>query len=104
MRIIYGVCGEGLGHVFEAIETVNFLQREGHIVKVITYGDRAHEILKPFNPTNGGGVLLYSDSEGFSLPLTIFKNLNLIGFYIKNWRRLKKEIVEFKPDVFISAF
>ena len=51
MKIVYGVSGEGLGHVFEAIEMVTRLKREGHSVKVLTFGDRAMHALAAFSPT-----------------------------------------------------
>ncbi|MEI6238441.1 MAG: glycosyltransferase family protein [bacterium] len=104
MKIIYGVSGEGLGHVFEAIEIIAALKREGHTVKVITYGDRAYSFLNSFKPIRIEGVELHTTSKGFSIWLTFFRNLHIIGFYIRNWSRLKKEIIDFKPDVFITAF
>ncbi len=105
MKIIYGVSGEGLGHVFEAMELASRLKSEGHTVKILTYGERAFAFLRPFDVLCIEGVHLEVTSRGgFSLPLTFLKNLHIIGFYVKNWTRLKKEISDFKPDVFITAF
>ena len=50
MNIVYGVSGEGLGHVFEAKEIIVRLRKEGHAVKVLTYGDRAVASLSEFDP------------------------------------------------------
>jgi uncharacterized protein (TIGR00661 family) len=104
MKIIYGVSGEGLGHVFEAIELISHLRREGHAVKVLTYGDRAFNFLRPFDAIRIEGVHLEVTRRGFSPWLTFLKNVRIIGFYLKNWSRLKKAISDFKPDVFITAF
>jgi len=103
MNIVYGVSGEGLGHVFEAIEIASRLKREGHNVRVLTYGDRAYNSLAAFNPTRIEGVHLYFNSEGMSLFDTVFKNLRIFPFYVRNWRRLRRELLEFRPDVFITS-
>ncbi len=104
MRIVYGVSGEGLGHVREAIEIASMLQREGHVVKVLTYGDRACASLAEFHPTRIEGLPLYFDEKGLSLVQTIGKNLHCIPFYLRNWGRLKKELRAFRPDVFLTAY
>jgi uncharacterized protein (TIGR00661 family) len=104
MNIVYGVSGEGLGHVFEAIEIASRLKREGHSVKVLTYGDRAFNSLSAFNPTRIEGIHLYFNPEGMSLFDTVFKNLRIFPFYAGNWGRLRRELREFQPDVFITAY
>jgi len=105
MKIIYGVSGEGLGHVFETLELVSRLKCEGHTVKILTYGDRAFSFLGPLGASRIEGVHLEVTPKGdVSIVHTFFKNLHIVGFYIKNWRRLKKEISDFEPDVFITAF
>jgi uncharacterized protein (TIGR00661 family) len=104
MNIVYGVSGEGLGHVFEAIEIVRRLRREGHRVKVLTYGERAIKSLAPFEPTPIEGIHLYFNPGGMSLWDTVFKNLKIFPFYFRNWGRLKRELKEFRPDVFITAY
>ncbi len=104
LNIVYGVSGEGLGHVFEAIEIITRLKREGHRVKVLTYGDRAVVSLRAFNPTRIEGVHLYFNSKGMSLFDTVFKNLRCFPFFARNWRRLHREIREFKPDAFVTAY
>jgi uncharacterized protein (TIGR00661 family) len=104
MNIVYGVSGEGLGHVFEAIEIASRLKREGHRVKVLTYGDRACDSLSALNPTRIEGIHLYFNPEGMSLWDTVFKNLRIFPFYIRNWRRLRRELREFQPDVFLTAY
>jgi uncharacterized protein (TIGR00661 family) len=104
MKIVYGVSGEGLGHVFEAIEIVTRLRREGHSVKVLTYGERAFRSLGAFNPTRIEGITLYFNSKGMSLPATVRKNLRIIPFYMRNGLRLMREIKAFRPDIFITAY
>lgn len=104
MNIVYGVAGEGLGHVFEAIEMVTRLRREGHAVKVLTFGDRAMGILREFGATRIEGIQLYFGPRGLSLPATVRRNLGCIPFYARNWRRLRRELEAFGPDVFVTAY
>jgi uncharacterized protein (TIGR00661 family) len=104
MIIVYGVSGEGLGHVYEAIQVITRLTHEGHTVKVITYGDRACRSLAEFQPMRVEGVHLYFDSKGMSLSQTVRKNLRCFPYFLRHWRRLKRELVAFEPDVFITAY
>jgi uncharacterized protein (TIGR00661 family) len=104
MRIVYGVSGEGLGHVFEAIQVVTGLRQEGHVVKVLTYGDRACEALGAFEPTRIEGINLHFNEKGMSLLDTVTKNLRIIPFFTRNWRRLRRELSQFNPDVFVTAY
>jgi uncharacterized protein (TIGR00661 family) len=104
LNVVYGVSGEGLGHVFEAIEVVRRLRREGHGVKVLTYGDRAFASLAEFEPTRIEGIHLYFGPGGMSLADTVRKNLKVLPFYLRNWSRLMRELREFRPDVFVTAY
>jgi uncharacterized protein (TIGR00661 family) len=104
MNIVYGVSGEGLGHVFEAIEIVRILQADGHAVKVLTYGDRACNSLAEFRPVRIEGIHLSLDSRGLSLRRTLRDNARCLPFYLRNGRRLMRELADFHPDVFITAY
>lgn len=104
MRIVYGVSGEGLGHVFEAIEIASYLQRHGHTVRLLTYGDRACDALREFQPTRIEGFPLYFTERGLSLYQTTVKNLPTLTFFAKHWRRLRRELAAFEPDIFLTAY
>jgi uncharacterized protein (TIGR00661 family) len=104
MNIVYGVSGEGLGHVFEAIEIVTRLKEEGHNVRVLTYGDRAMDSLARFTPTRIEGINLYFNDDGMSLVETARRNLKCIPFFFGNWGRLMRELEEFDPDVYLTAY
>jgi uncharacterized protein (TIGR00661 family) len=104
MNIVYGVSGEGLGHVYEALEIVPRLQSEGHRIKVLTYGDRACEALAGFSPLRIAGLPLYFGPRGLSLRQTLLKNRGLPGFYLRHGRRIQAEVAAFEPDVFLTAY
>jgi uncharacterized protein (TIGR00661 family) len=104
MKIVYGVSGEGLGHVFEAIEIVMRLQRDGHSVKVLTFGDRAMHSLAPFAPTRIEGVHLRFNERGLSLARTFPELYRVCPFYLRSGISLIREIADFQPDVFITAY
>jgi len=104
MNIVYGVSGEGLGHVFEAIQVIGRLRAEGHAVKVLTYGDRACDTLAPFAPTRIEGITLAFTARGMSVPATVRANLGCLPFFLGHWGRLRRELEAFRPDVFITAY
>jgi len=104
MRIVYGVSGEGLGHVFEALEIAALLRSDGHDVKILTYGDRACSALAAYRPLRIAGLPLYFGPNGLSLTQTLIKNRELPWFYLTHSRRLRAEVAAFEPDVFLTAF
>jgi uncharacterized protein (TIGR00661 family) len=104
MNIVYGVSGEGLGHVFEAIQVVTRLRKEGHTVKVLTYGDRACEALGAFSPTRIEGITLHFNDKGMSVSETASRNLGIIPFFLRNGARLWRELKAFAPNAFITAY
>ena len=105
MNIVYGVSGEGLGHVFEAREVAALLRRDGHAVKILTYGDRACRSLAEFQPTRIGGIEMFFTARGLSLNRTFWGNLRTFRFYLGGGRRrVLREIADFRPDVFITAY
>jgi uncharacterized protein (TIGR00661 family) len=104
MKIVYGVSGEGLGHVFEAIQVTTRLRREGHTVKVLTYGDRACEALGAFDPTRIEGITLHFNDNGMSLGETASRNLGIVPFFLRNGARLMRELRAFNPDAFVTAY
>ena len=104
MNLVYGVSGEGLGHVYEALEIAALLRGDGHRVKILTYGDRACRSLDAFQPTRIEGIHLCMDENGLSLGKTFRENLRCFPFYLRHGRRLMRELAEFRPDAFLTAY
>jgi uncharacterized protein (TIGR00661 family) len=104
MNIVYGVSGEGLGHVFEAIEITRRLREEGHAVKLLTYGERACAALGPLGARPIEGIHLMFDSRGMSLRRTLARNLGIFPYYLRHGAGLLRELREFRPDAFLTAY
>jgi len=102
MNILYGVSGEGLGHAFHAIEITKFLQKKGHKVIIVTYG-QSYDILKNkfdvfliegIHPIYGGGILNLKKSFVYNIK-PILKNF-------KRKKEIQDKVKKFNPDVCIS--
>lgn len=103
MRILYGVCGEGFGHSSRAREIIPYLEKKGHKVKIVTYG-QAYNVLKAegfdvfritgFHIEFGEGKLeiLETIKHGF---FNMIENVTRIA-------PLKRIMEKFKPEVCIS--
>ncbi|MBI5803655.1 hypothetical protein HY450_00255 [Candidatus Pacearchaeota archaeon] len=99
MKILYGVCGEGFGHSSRAKSIISFLEREGHEILVVTYG-QAYSILKNFNILKVNGISLFFERGRLSWEKTVKNNLTKLN---KNkWRLIKKKIDDFEPEICIS--
>jgi uncharacterized protein (TIGR00661 family) len=105
MRIIYGVSGEGFGHSSRAKQMISHLQKKGHQILVITYGQAYPVLKKQFNTYKIGGIRLIYDKKGrLSIPNTIADNISPVLKNIKNLGKITKRAREFSPDIFITDF
>lgn len=101
MNIIYGVCGEGFGHSSRAHEIINYLEKRGHKILVVTYG-QAYSVLKKFKILKIEGISLSFEEGRLSLIKTTLDSIPKIIKNLKNWNRIKKKVDEFKPDLCIT--
>lgn len=103
MRILYGVCGEGFGHSSRAKEIITYLEKRGHIVKVITYG-QAYPILKEegFDVFRVEGLHIIFHESRLQVLETIKHSFLNMSKNIKSIGPLKKIMQTFKPEICIS--
>lgn len=102
MRILYGVSGVGLGHSSRAMLLAGHLEKEGHKVKILTFGD-AYEVLKnKFDVVKVNGLGIEFENGGIKKRKTIMKNLKNISKDLLNMGKFSKLIKKFKPDLCIS--
>jgi uncharacterized protein (TIGR00661 family) len=102
MNILYGVSGEGMGHASHALAIASYLEKKGHNVLIITYG-QASEILKTkFKVFEVNGFHLVYDSGKMNYAKTIAFNAQNFCKNIFYQGKLKKILNEFKPDICIT--
>jgi len=102
MRILYGVCGEGLGHSSRAKEVIPFLQKKGHKVKVICYGDSYRALKNKFDCLKVEGVSPYYLDGEMRFKGTVKSSLDAFYGNLKNSLMIKKEIEKFAPEICIT--
>jgi uncharacterized protein (TIGR00661 family) len=104
MKILYGVCGEGLGHASRSRILIRYLQEHGFEVRIIA-GGKAYTILsKEFE-----GVLKVESPQGFyksnqvRIMYTILHTLYQTALHTPaSFRNIRRLIKEFQPDILIT--
>ena len=104
-KIVYGVSGEGSGHSSRAREMITYLQKLGHIVKVVSY-DRGYNNLKDdFDVFKTEGLHIASLDNRVSKVKTFTENLQRLPDGHRKLQTLRKEIFKsFEPDCVITDF
>lgn len=104
MRILYGVSGDGYGHSSRAIVIAEFLQKQGHEVKILTYG-QAYKVLKnKFDIFKVSGMTLIFNRGVLNKTKTLQHNYEHFSKNILCVKKFHNLMREFKPDVCISDF
>ena len=102
MRILYGVAGEGFGHSSRALVIADYLQKKGHEVKIVTYG-QAYDVLKDkFDVFKVRGLTLIFEKSVLKKRKTVLYNLEHFTKNLLRWKEFHKLMAEFKPDLCIS--
>lgn len=110
MRILYGVCGHGMGHATRAPVAVSYLQRQGHDVRVLTTSPATADYLdarlaSPASPTIRalGLSVIYRDNAVRHLETFVDAALRLTVMPLANLPALG-EVLAFKPNVVVTDF
>ena len=104
MKIIYGISGEGNGHVMRSKEIIDHLKAQGHDIQIFTYG-KGHDHIKHHHKTNkiAGFRIFYWNNKALGLGTGIINLLKLPFMILYNLKYLSK-FLTFKPDIIISDF
>ncbi|MCK5416560.1 teichoic acid biosynthesis protein, partial [Candidatus Parcubacteria bacterium] len=103
-KILYGVAGEGSGHSSRAKEIIRHLEKNKHIVKVVSY-DKGFKNLSPHFDVEKIFGLHFSFVNNKVEPIgTIFKNLIKLPEAIESIARVKQIVKDFKPNIIFSDF
>ena len=104
MNILYGVSGDGYGHSSRALVIGDFLRKQGHTVKIVTYG-RAYKVLKgKFDVFRVSGMFLFYIRGILNKKKTFDTNAKNMAKNVYKWRRFYKLMKEFKPNLCITDF
>jgi len=102
MRILYGVCGEGFGHSSRALVLADYLEKKGHEVIILTYG-QAYKVLKnKFRCFKVSGLHLIFEKSVLKKRKTIDYNARNFMSNFYRWKKFDKLMKEFNPDLCIS--
>lgn len=102
IRILYGVSGEGFGHSSRAKEIISYLEKQGHIVKILTYGQAYKILKKEFDITKIKGMHLFFKKNKIDTIETFKYNFKNFPKNFTNIKKFHKIIQDFKPDLCIT--
>jgi uncharacterized protein (TIGR00661 family) len=102
MNILYGVAGVGFGHASRAATIIEYLQSKGHSVKVLTYGQGYKALKNKFDVFKVRGPDLIFAKGILKKRKTIKANTKIIQKNIFGWRKFRRLIKEFHPDLCIT--
>jgi len=102
MRILYGVAGEGYGHSSRAAVITDYLQKKGHKVVIMTYGQAYNVLKNKFKVFKVKGLHLFFEKSVLNTEKTIFDNIRHFTKNFLRWKKFYKLMQEFKPELCIS--
>lgn len=105
MKILYGVCGEGMGHYTRSSVIINHLLEKGHQAKVVS-SHHPYRCLKEKFPDVeriGGWCLTYKDNS-IKRRLTLWNNFKKAGPVFYHNLKLWKIMFKYCPELIITDF
>jgi len=103
-KVLYGVCGEGLGHAIRSKILINYLKQRNHEIRIVA-GGKAYDFLsKEFSYVeNIESVKFVFKKNKLSLFYTGFRTLYRTIFYgLSCFIKVRRIIKDFKPDLIIT--
>ncbi len=101
-KILFGVAGEGLGHAARASITIKYLEKQGHIVKVITYHQGFWGLKDNFDVQKIFGLRFAHKNGDTTYPGTILENIKKTPEATKSFQEIKQLIKTFQPDIIFT--
>jgi uncharacterized protein (TIGR00661 family) len=104
-RILFGICGDGIGHATRSKATIDHLIKYGHEIKIVSskkgyeYLSKYYEILKIF-----GLQITNKDGEVTILDTVNETALNLLKYGLPTVEKLLHLVDSFKPELAITDF
>lgn len=105
MRIVYTVCGDGLGHAFRSSIVIDHLLRENHQLTILASGKAFDVLSKKYQSVTKitGLKLIYQDNR-VKRGKTIIGYMTQVKSLPRNILTIRKMMKNFEPQVVISDF
>ncbi len=104
MKVLFVVCGEGLGHASRCIHLGHYMQEEGHVIHFASYG-RSYDFLYKQDGFSlhrtRREVCLEGEKGFFSLKKTLWCSKWIIADMIRSGLRIRKLIREYRFDCIV---
>ena len=104
VKILYGVCGEGLGHASRSRILIHYLKKQGHEIYIVAGGKAYAFLSKEFTDITEieSARLFYQNNQVRLLPSIISMGYRTLIGSIPSFFRVRRLIREFKPDAVIT--
>jgi len=102
MKILYGLSGEGFGHSSRALVIADYLIKNGHEVKLVTYGQSYGVLKDKFDVFKVKGMHFVFEKSILKRRKTFIYNLRNFPKNLRKWKRFHKLMKKFNPDLCIS--
>lgn len=105
-RIIFTVCGVGLGHCMRSMPVIDFLQKDGHEILIASYGQSQKFLKEKFSNVDSlkWFDLVFDKGEYKRLKTVLLNIPSAPKIISSNFFGLLKHAKKFKPDLIISDF
>jgi len=111
-RTLFIVQGEGRGHLSQSVALKEYLEEDGHTVDAVYVGGHSRELPAYYKDIFKEKLILFSspgflrtpNKKGIYVGRTILYNLARSAVYLKEVRRIRREINRLKPDVVFNFY
>lgn len=103
-RILYGVCGEGLGHAIRSKILINYLKEKNYEIRIVA-GGKAYSLLsKEFSYVEKieTAKFVFKDNKSrlfYTVLRTLYKTITT---GLSSYFKVRRIIKDFKPDIIIT--
>jgi uncharacterized protein (TIGR00661 family) len=112
-RTLFIVQGEGRGHLSQSVALKEYLEEDGHTVEAVYVGGQPSREIPAYYKDifkekltlfSSPGFLRTPNKKGIYVGRTILYNLVRFAVYLKEVRRIRREINQLKPDVVFNFY
>jgi uncharacterized protein (TIGR00661 family) len=103
-RILYGVCGEGMGHASRSRILINYLKKQGHDIRIVA-GSKAYDFLSKefeFVYESEFPKVVYKNNEVALVHTLLRFFYRTIAYSISSFYKIRRVIKDFNPELLIT--